>query len=356
MQGMQAESIGRVLGSIYSTSIDDGHWSTVVSNLLDIANADVGAIYALNKADGGIVNKCTHREYADAAHPLPSPAVNDPFSPSQRLLHHFQHATLSSDQDLFHIRSDVNACVVKVNEDADTANYLAVGCLAPRDLGNVADVLTFLRPHIASSLQRIKDEEIQRMDDLLGIMPTAALILTSRGDILRTNEQMEALFAEKDGLWREGSSLKCFLDQDGESLLQLIRQNHTPDAAPGFCLTRIMRKSVKRPLRVQIRPTPRLALRRAPSLLALVSISTSEPRMKVSTDTLQQLFHLTRAESNLCRELVAAGNLNQAAAKCRLTIGSARQYLKRIFTKTNTEGQVSLVSMLMALLISHGDL
>lgn len=353
---MQAESIGRVLGSIYSARIDDGHWSAVVSHLLDIADADVGALFALNKADGGIVNTCTHHKYVDAAHVLSPDMANDPLSPSQRLQRHFQHATLSCDQDPFHIRSDVNACVVKVNEDADTANFLAVGCLAPRDAANVADVLTFLRPHIASSLQRIKDDEIQRMDDLLGIVPTAALILTSRGDILRTNEQMEALLAEKDGLWRESGSLRCFSDQDGEALLQLIRQNHTPDAAPGFCLARIARKSGKRPLRAQIRPTPRLAPRRAPSLLALVSFSASEPRLKVSTGTLQQLFHLTRAESNLCRELVEAGNLNQAAEKCRLTIGSARQYLKRIFTKTNTEGQVSLVSMLMALPISNSDL
>ena len=63
---------------------------------------------------------------------------------------------------------------------------------------------------------------------------------------------------------------------------------------------------------------------------------------------LRELFDLTPAEAVLCSALTQSGTLADAAGMCGLTAGSARQYLKRIFAKTNTRGQVDLIALIMA--------
>ena len=59
------------------------------------------------------------------------------------------------------------------------------------------------------------------------------------------------------------------------------------------------------------------------------------------------LFAFTGAEARLVIGLVTRGSLASAAAACGLTEGSARQYMKRIFSKTDTRGQVELVALVM---------
>lgn len=72
----------------------------------------------------------------------------------------------------------------------------------------------------------------------------------------------------------------------------------------------------------------------------------------VDFSRLREAFDLTEPEAQLTFALVESGSLATAARARGLTEGSARQYLKRIFQKTNTTGQVELVSLcLRALLI-----
>jgi len=59
------------------------------------------------------------------------------------------------------------------------------------------------------------------------------------------------------------------------------------------------------------------------------------------------LFDLSPAEARLTISLVKCGALSAAAMECSLTEGSARQYMKRIFNKTGTRGQVELVALIM---------
>lgn len=64
-----------------------------------------------------------------------------------------------------------------------------------------------------------------------------------------------------------------------------------------------------------------------------------------NTDILKQLFDLTPAEANLTRNLAAGHTLNAAASIQGITVGTARNYLHRIFSKTGTSQQSELISL-----------
>jgi DNA-binding CsgD family transcriptional regulator len=59
--------------------------------------------------------------------------------------------------------------------------------------------------------------------------------------------------------------------------------------------------------------------------------------------TLQRLFGLSPTHARLMMHLMAGGSVKQIADALNVTEGTTRQYLKRIFEKTNARGQADLV-------------
>ena len=63
---------------------------------------------------------------------------------------------------------------------------------------------------------------------------------------------------------------------------------------------------------------------------------------------LRELYRLTPAESRLALHLVADRSLEEAAGELGITVGTARTTLKRVFAKTGTNRQASLVRLLLS--------
>lgn len=61
---------------------------------------------------------------------------------------------------------------------------------------------------------------------------------------------------------------------------------------------------------------------------------------------LGQMFDLTRAEARLAAALVSGLSLTEAAKACGTGIGTARNYLTRVFRKTATNRQSQLVALI----------
>jgi DNA-binding CsgD family transcriptional regulator len=66
-------------------------------------------------------------------------------------------------------------------------------------------------------------------------------------------------------------------------------------------------------------------------------------------DCIVNMFGLTPAEANLAVSLASGLSLRDSAAKSKIGIGTARSYLLRIYSKTQTHQQSQLVSVLMKL-------
>lgn len=79
-------------------------------------------------------------------------------------------------------------------------------------------------------------------------------------------------------------------------------------------------------------------------------IHLSDPRLEPPDVARVQLaLNLTTAEAGIALALLTEGDVARAAAKQNLTVGTARQYLKRVYQKVGVSGQVELVTRLLSL-------
>jgi DNA-binding CsgD family transcriptional regulator len=81
---------------------------------------------------------------------------------------------------------------------------------------------------------------------------------------------------------------------------------------------------------------------------AAIFVGGPHPFAQEDSDVLERLYSLTPAEARLARLLVADRSLEEAAEELGIKTSSARTVLKRIFAKTHTGRQASLVRLLMA--------
>ena len=95
-------------------------------------------------------------------------------------------------------------------------------------------------------------------------------------------------------------------------------------------------------------PDPALSLGLS---LPAVAIFINDPSRQAVTPqaVIQGHYRLTPAEARLAFAFLQTASLKNAAEHCAITEASARQYLKRIFQKTETSSQPQL----MKLLLSH---
>ena len=75
----------------------------------------------------------------------------------------------------------------------------------------------------------------------------------------------------------------------------------------------------------------------------MIFVGDPDRRPTLPTDVLQQLWGLTPAEARLTAGLASGLDLKEAAEQLEIQTGTARQYLKRIFAKTDTHRQAELV-------------
>ncbi len=67
-----------------------------------------------------------------------------------------------------------------------------------------------------------------------------------------------------------------------------------------------------------------------------------------SVDSLVELFGLTRVEAALVQTIACGGTIEAAAKSSKVTVETARTYLKRIFQKTGVNRQVDLVQLILS--------
>ena len=81
--------------------------------------------------------------------------------------------------------------------------------------------------------------------------------------------------------------------------------------------------------------------------LVAMFLANPDGRSHVPSEMLQQLFGIARSEAELVSHLVDGTSLADAAGAMRITINTARTYLKRIFSKTGTSRQAELIRVVL---------
>jgi DNA-binding CsgD family transcriptional regulator len=108
------------------------------------------------------------------------------------------------------------------------------------------------------------------------------------------------------------------------------------------------RPNGRRPLRIVVGPMAARRLALGPEPAAAVLFVTDPDRTPVpAVDDIRTLFGLTTGEARLARALVDGLDLEQAAARLGLRVGTVRTRLQSIFEKTGSHRQADLVRRIL---------
>jgi DNA-binding NarL/FixJ family response regulator len=173
----------------------------------------------------------------------------------------------------------------------------------------------------------------------------AVVVVDASGRALFMNRRGGELCAAADGLTLGvGDTCRASLHAETLHLQQLIR-----DAAErqerGAML--VSRPSLRRSLSVLIAPLP-VRGDGGDSVAAVLYISDTEEIVPPPPEHLALLLDLPPAKARLAYSLALGHSLEEAAALSGITLGTARTYLKEIFSRTSTTRQAELVRLVLS--------
>ena len=223
-----------------------------------------------------------------------------------------------------------------------------------------AQRLDALAPHLCRALEACiklapQMDGTKQLERILGLMPTAALLIDGRRRVRFANAAAEQLFVDRDGLaldrdkrLQAGSPLPAEVVAFSRALDEALDVAAGADRRIGdpVRLTRMSAAGALLAVPVPL-PPPAFDLWRAvESARALVLVVDPNARQKSMMKGLQSAFGLTAAEARVV-SLVASGLSGPQAAKLLgVSPATVKTHLAHSFEKTGTRSQVALARLL----------
>ena len=177
---------------------------------------------------------------------------------------------------------------------------------------------------------------------LLDQLPLGVLTLDRAGRLRYANQTANALLGAGDGLCVSDDELHAMRRGDEAHLRAFVghpASRNTPR------VLRIPRPSGRAPYALRrVIPTS-VDADSEPETILIVSDPAAAPML--AKQTLRSLYGLTHTEARLARRLVAGDTVAQAAAKLRVTVGTAKIHLDHLFKKTGAHRQSELIRFLL---------
>jgi len=210
--------------------------------------------------------------------------------------------------------------------------------------------LSLLLPHLRRGVamgRKIGEEFTKQTLDTLSF---GVVVLDYLGGISVLNAAADQMARENDGFKISQRGISLATPSDNAALERVIGQfRNALYFAIGNEPRRLTaaRPSGKRPYHLAVYPLSRRQSVVPFGGALMVCIVDPNQSAHIQARTLCDLHGLSPAEAQLTLALVQLGSLAAAARHCGITDGSARQYLKRVFAKTETSGQVDLVATVL---------
>ena len=220
------------------------------------------------------------------------------------------------------------------------------------------ELLDYLVPHLGRAYDiyvRLREaaRESDALTEIIDRIPTGALLIDGRGNVVLKNRSAEQILSLDDG-FAVTRGKPCLADaRENRMLSEHIHESvHEQEATQGSTTGEVMsvtRPSGRRPFTVMVGPL--LAAppgTRTDEARAIVFVADPEGGQVGAAAVLETLYDLTHAEAELVR-LVAEGNSLEQVAKTRgVTMNTVRSQLKQVFSKTATSRQGELVHLVLA--------
>ena len=182
----------------------------------------------------------------------------------------------------------------------------------------------------------------------------AVLLTDAFARVVRANPAAKAALGEANGIFLRGGRLAVNGTPDAlEKLVFSCAQRCPLTGSPGGELT-VPRDGNNSPLHVTVAPVRAVdSLREVPWTstappVAIVTLADPDKARLRRESELRQRFQLTCAEAALAGEIMKGDGRKAAARRCRITDGTAKSHLAKIFEKTGTRRQAELVRLLIA--------
>jgi len=219
-------------------------------------------------------------------------------------------------------------------------------------------LLELLYPHIQKSMElrhvlRTTQRKLAGVEAMLDATPTATFLVTRRGHLLHRNAAADAILEEGNALSLENGALVSASNQSRDALrILLLKTGEATDklnGAPGGKTTlTIQSKSDSHPLYLLAVPLAPAERRRSGADVMLL-ISDPGSTFTVPHEILQSIYGLTPALADVANGLLKGYSLDYIARLRHVSIGTVRQQLKSILSKTGTVRQSDLVRQLLSL-------
>jgi DNA-binding CsgD family transcriptional regulator len=217
------------------------------------------------------------------------------------------------------------------------------------------DLVNLLVPHLKRSFQiavQIGSVQRQRLAlvEVLDRIPTGIVLLDEHRQPVLTNRAAQKIFQQEDGLTLGPGGVRAARPAEDRALRSLIQgalDGPDDDLVPDTFMN-ATRTSGGRGYQVMVSPLLDAPADSTEQNAAVVLYLTDAEHRQVSTaDVLRALYSLSPAESELVQLLSSGHSLDEAARMRHVTMNTVRTQLKRVFAKTQTNGQADLVQMVL---------
>jgi DNA-binding CsgD family transcriptional regulator len=203
-----------------------------------------------------------------------------------------------------------------------------------------------LRAHLARAALisgRLGSERARAAAEALGLIGLPAAVLSRSHRLLAANELMETLIPQvvQDRQSRIGLADRRADAMLEQSLLQL--QTHTAAQVRSIPIAAAPELPASIVHVVPVRGAANDIFAAASCVLVVTAVACQE---MASTHVIQGLFDLTPAEARVARGIAAGKTIDDVANEAGLAVGTVRQQLKSVFSKTGVSRQAELVAIL----------
>lgn len=180
-------------------------------------------------------------------------------------------------------------------------------------------------------------------DALFDRLAVGVVLLDECNRVVKANQYARRIFEAGDGLTLRQGRIAAARQGEDNRVQALI------SGAGSLRAGMLARPGDAKPLSVIVADAPPadIAVEMPDRVTRILLVADPERRCAVPAPILAALYGLTQREAMLTGMLLGGGKLTQAAAELGITTGTARNYLKQIFAKTDTASQAELVSLLL---------
>lgn len=208
-----------------------------------------------------------------------------------------------------------------------------------------------LRPHLVQALNlhqhwRTLRQHTRSRTLALDTLEQHCLTVDLRGRVLWTNRAAELVLQAGDGLTVCANVLRASEPTQQEALFWALDQVARLSSGQTLLLTR---PGKARPLSVTLLHVPAEERQGQDERQILLLLNDPETGHLPPAHRLEQTYGLTPAESRVALSLAGGLTVEDIAEQGQVTIGTVRNQLKQVLSKTDTHRQAALVRLLLSL-------